>query len=90
MFEKYESEYFLSEALVSREEFHPLPKRGERALWDNVDEEVRSYYMARAEELLEKPVCGLRHQTIWNTVRMEIVPILRTNITQDNFADCEI
>lgn len=56
MFEKYESEYFLSEALVSREEFHPLPKRGERALWDNVDEEVRSYYMARAEELLEKPV----------------------------------
>lgn len=56
MFEKYGSEHFLREALLDRAAFCPLPKREDRAAWENADEEARSYYMAIAEKAAARPV----------------------------------
>lgn len=56
MFEKYCSEYFLREALLTKEEFKPFPKRCEREIWDSVDSEAKAYYIKRAEEAMNMPI----------------------------------
>ena len=42
--------------LLSREAYHPLPRIDERAVWDNLDPEVKAYYAGQALALQGRPI----------------------------------
>ena len=42
--------------LLSREAYHPLPRIDERAVWDNLDPEVKAYYAGQASALAGRPI----------------------------------
>lgn len=56
MFEKYRSEYFLKEALISTDKFTMLPKRSQRDKWDNIDGDIRDYYIKKAQDIISRPI----------------------------------
>ncbi len=45
--------------LLSKEAYHPLTRIDERAVWDNLDPEVKAYYAGQAMTLEGRPVAPL-------------------------------
>lgn len=57
MFERFCSEYFLKDALISnKESLDIIPKRSQRQIWDNVDGDIKDYYIQKAQKIAQKPI----------------------------------